>query len=82
VVERTDHFAAMRASPEPAPSEPPEGAPVVTPYLIEWLEKQFPSSTPVRASSLNDAIAGVTGLAQWHGEQRVITYLRTLVKGA
>lgn len=82
MVERTDHFAKMRAEQEPAPSEPPEGAPFIAPYLIEWLEEHFPSPAPNTATSLDGAIMLITRQAQRSGELAVIGYLKTLVKGA
>lgn len=72
----------MRAEDEPAPSEPPEGAPVVAPYLIAWLEAQFPPPRLATSLSVDGAVTTLGKVAERAGQLQVIEYLRTLVKGA
>lgn len=77
--ERHDHFAAMRGEAAP-PEDPPEGAPVVTPALIEWLEREFAVPPPRDWNGLNDVVNLLGGVACAYGEQRVIAHLKLLMK--
>lgn len=78
--ERIDHFARIRSEPE-AVEEVPEGAPVVLPHLIEWLEAQFPVNPPSPPFNSVDSCAWALGeIATQHGEQRVIAYLKLLMR--
>jgi hypothetical protein len=79
-VERPDHFANMRR--EPLAAEPPEGAPVVTPALIEWLEREFAVPPPRDWNGLDDVVNLLGATAMAYGEQRVIAHLKLLMKVA
>lgn len=75
--ERPDHFAHLR---EPVSQEVPEGAPVIRPDIITWLEAQFPIVVPEPPRSLDEAAAGISDLAALFGQQQVIAHLRLLVR--
>lgn len=79
--DRIDHFVHMRAEPGPA-TEPPEGAPIVSPMLVEWLEKAFPVFVASPPGTLDQAVYALSSTNRSYGEQSVLAYLRTLVRAA
>lgn len=78
-VDRPDHLARIRGE---APSEePPEGAPVVRPELIEYLEAHL-DLTLARgslATSQDDLVHLATAHAFIQGKLSLIAHLKTLV---
>lgn len=77
--ERIDHFAAMRVEEAPQ-AEPPEGSPVVTPELIEWLEETFQAAPIGPATGMDDGVSKLCEIARQYGNREVIAHLRNLVR--
>lgn len=80
MVDRIDHFAHLR---DPVQSEPPADAPVVTPDLIAWLERQFPERPFIDvATSMDDLVGLASVVAVGIGHRQVIVHLKSLMQKA
>jgi hypothetical protein len=85
MVDRTDHFSRIRGEDAPSP-EPPEGAPMVSQDLVDWLEREGFGQVTLNAGGFpgcrDHEVQVVHGVTYAGGQLSVIQYLRTLVKVA